>query len=153
MAENFYKRISENRKAHYDYFVEDTITCGIVLHGTEVKSIKSGHVSFPDGYVKIVNNELYLVNMNINEYQFSSFFSHNPKRDKKLLAHADEIKRLKRKVDEKGYTLIPLVLFNLNGLIKVEVGVCKGKKDYDKRETIKKRDIMRDSERDFKYKV
>ena len=102
------KLIAENRKARFNYFVEDTYECGIALVGTEVKSVKGGNISFPDAFAEIINGEVYLKNFHISEYSFSSIFNHNPDRPKKLLLHKEEIKRLIRKVEEKGYTLIPL---------------------------------------------
>nr|MBQ2234233.1 SsrA-binding protein SmpB [Treponema sp.] len=143
------KYIAENRKAHFDYFIEDTYECGIELQGTEVKSVKNGKISFPDGFAEIVNGEVFLKNVHISEYSFSSIFNHNPDRAKKLLLHKDEIKKLERKVTEKGYTLIPLNFYLKNGRVKVSLGVCKGKKQFDKRATIKQRDVNRDIQREF----
>ncbi|MCH5282127.1 MAG: SsrA-binding protein SmpB [Treponema sp.] len=144
------KKIAENRKARFNYFVEDSIECGVVLEGTEVKSVKSGNISFSDSFAEIINSEVWLKNFHISEYSFSSVFNHNPARPKKLLLHRDQIKRLVRKTDEKGYTLIPLDVYLKNGRVKISLGVCKGKKLFDKRETIKSRDIERDIARDFK---
>lgn len=143
------KYIAENRKAHFDYFIEDTYECGIELQGTEVKSVKNGKISFPDGFAEIVNGEVFLKNVHISEYSFSSIFNHNPDRAKKLLLHKDEIKKLERKVTEKGYTLVPLNFYLKNGRVKVSLGVCKGKKQFDKRATIKQRDVNRDIQREF----
>ena len=147
------KVISENRKARFDYFVEDSYECGIQLEGTEVKSVKNGSISFPDGFAEVVNGEVFLKNFHIAEYSFSSIFNHNPDRPKKLLLHKDEIKRIARKVDEKGYTLIPLDVYLKNGRVKVTLGICKGKKQYDKRESIKTRDINRDIQREISSKL
>lgn len=144
------KKIAENRKARFNYFVEDSIECGVVLEGTEVKSVKNGNISFSDSFAEIINSEVWLKNFHISEYSFSSVFNHNPARPKKLLLHRDQIKRLVRKTDEKGYTLIPLDVYLKNGRVKISLGVCKGKKLFDKRETIKSRDIERDIARDFK---
>ena len=143
------KIIAENRKAHYDYFIEDTYECGIALEGTEVKSFKNGNVSFPDSFAEIINNEVWVKNLHISEYAFSSIFNHNPDRPKKLLLHKEEIKRLKRKVEEKGYTLIPIQFYLKNGRVKASLGVCKGKKQYDKRASIKSRDLDREIQREF----
>lgn len=143
------KIISENRKARFDYFIEETYECGIVLQGTEVKSVKNGSVSFPDGFAEIINNEVWVKNFHISEYSFSSIFNHNPDRPKKLLLHADEIKRLVRKVETKGYTLIPIDVYLKNGRAKLTLGLCKGKKQFDKRATIKDRDLNRDLAREF----
>ena len=147
------KVISENRKARFDYFVEDSYECGIQLEGTEVKSVKNGSISYPDGFGEIKNGEIFLKNFHISEYSFSSIFNHNPDRPKKLLLHKEEIKRIERKIDQKGYTLIPLDVYLKNGRVKVTLGVCKGKKQYDKRETIKNRDINRDIQREFSAKL
>ena len=147
------KLIAENRKARFDYFIEDTYECGVVLEGTEVKSVKNGNVSFPDAFAEIQNNEVWIKNLHISEYSFSSIFNHNPDRPKKLLLHSEEIKKLIRKVDEKGYTLIPISIYLKDGRIKVSLGVCKGKKQYDKRDTIKNRDVERDIQREFSKKI
>lgn len=144
------KKIAENKKARFNYFVEDSIECGVALEGTEVKSVKNGNISFSDSFAEIINGEIWLKNFHISEYAFSSVFNHNPARAKKLLLHREQIKRLVRKTDEKGYTLIPLDVYLKNGRVKISLGVCKGKKLFDKRETIKSRDIERDIARDFK---
>ena len=147
------KIIAENRKARFDYFIEDTYECGIVLQGTEVKSVKNGNISFPDAFAEIVNGEVWVKNFHISEYSFSSIFNHDPDRPKKLLLHAEEIKRLTRRVEEKGCTLIPLDFYLKDGRVKVTLGVCKGKKMYDKRASIKDRDIQRDIQREFAGKL
>ena len=147
------KIIAENRKARFDYFIEDTYECGIVLQGTEVKSVKNGNISFPDAFAEIVNGEVWVKNFHISEYSFSSIFNHNPDRPKKLLLHAEEIKRLTRRVEEKGCTLIPLDFYLKDGRVKVTLGVCKGKNMYDKRASIKDRDIQRDIQREFAGKL
>jgi SsrA-binding protein len=147
------KIIAENRKARFDYFIEDTYECGIVLEGSEVKSVKNGNISFPDAFAEITNGEVWVKNFHISEYSFSSIFNHDPDRPKKLLLHADEIKRLTRRVDEKGCTLIPLDFYLKNGRVKVTLGVCKGKKMYDKRAAIKDRDVQRDIKREFAGKL
>lgn len=147
------KKIAENRKARFDYFIEDSIECGIVLEGTEVKCVKGGNLSFPDAFAEIVNGEIWVKGLHIAEYSYSSVFNHNPDRAKKLLLHRDQIKRLSRKVDEKGYTLIPLDFYLKNGRVKVTLGVCRGKKAFDKRETIKARDTDRMLAREFKKRL
>lgn len=143
------KTIAENRKARFDYFIEDTYECGLALEGTEVKSVKNGNISFPDSFAEIINGEIWVKNFHISEYTYSSIFNHNPDRPKKLLLHHEEIKRLTRKVEEKGYTLIPLNFYLKNGRVKMTLGVCKGKKQYDKRESIKNRDVQREIQREF----
>ena len=147
------KIIAENRKARFDYFIEDTYECGIVLQGTEVKSVKNGNISFPDAFAEIVNGEVWVKNFHISEYSFSSIFNHDPDRAKKLLLHKEEIKRITRRVEEKGCTLIPLDFYLKNGRVKVTLGVCKGKKQYDKRAAIKDRDVQRDIQREFAGKL
>lgn len=144
------KIIAENRKARFDYFIEDKIECGIVLEGTEVKSVKNGNLSFPDAFAEIINDEVIVRGLHISEYSYSSVFNHNPDRPKKLLLHKDEIKRLKRKIEVKGYTLIPTEIYLKNGLVKITLCVCKGKKQFDKRNTIKERDINRDLQKQFR---
>lgn len=144
------KIIAENKKARFDYFIEDKIECGIVLEGTEVKSVKNGNLSFPDAFAEIINDEVIVRGLHISEYSYSSVFNHNPDRPKKLLLHKDEIKRLKRKIEVKGYTLIPTEIYLKNGLVKITLGVCKGKKQFDKRNTIKERDINRDLQKQFR---
>ncbi|HOX91372.1 MAG TPA: SsrA-binding protein SmpB [Spirochaetales bacterium] len=141
------KIIAQNRRAYFDYTVEETLECGIVLVGSEVKSLRQGKASFPDGYAAFEKGELWLRNVHINEYAYSSIFNHDPDRPKKLLAHAQELKRLRRRVEEKGYTLIPLNFHFRSGRVKVELGLCKGKKHADKRESIKERDVKREMAR------
>lgn len=144
------KLIAENRKARFDYTIDDSIECGVVLQGTEVKSVKEGKISFPDSFAEIIKDEVWLKNFHISEYVYSSIFNHNPDRPKKLLLHREQIKRLQRKVEEKGYTLIPLSFYLKNGRLKVSLGICKGKKQFDKRNTIKDRDNQRDLQREFR---
>lgn len=147
-----YKSIAINRKAKFNYYVEETMECGIELKGTEVKSVKIGKFSFSDSYAKIENNQLWLVGLHITVYEFGNRFNHDPDRTRKLLVHKQEIKRLKRKTIEKGLTLIPLKFYLIKGLVKLELGLCKGKKQYDKRAEIKKRDQKREEEREMKYR-
>jgi len=144
--------LGENRKARFNYTVSENLECGIALKGTEVKSFKAGKFSFPDAFVEIRNSELYIKNLHVTPYDFGNIHNHTPDRVRKLLAHRMEIKKLERKVSEKGFTLIPLKFYLKNGRVKIDLGVCKGKKMYDKRATIKEKDIRRDSERDFRIK-
>lgn len=153
MSEYSTKQIADNRKARFDYSIEDSIECGVALLGSEVKSVKEGKISFPDSFAEIMNGEVWLKNFHISEYVYSSIFGHDPDRPKKLLLHSDEIKRLQRKVEEKGYTLIPLNFYLKNGRLKVSLGVCKGKKQFDKRNTIKERDVKRDMQREFRKRL
>ncbi|MBQ1628068.1 MAG: SsrA-binding protein SmpB [Treponema sp.] len=147
------KIIAENRKARFDYFIEETYECGLELLGTEVKSVKNGSISFPDAFAEIIKGEIFVKNFHITEYSYSSIFNHDPDRPKKLLLHREEIKRIERKVETKGYTLIPLDFYLKNGRVKVTLGVCRGKKQYDKRATIKDRDIQRDIQREFRKEL
>ena len=144
------KILAQNKKARYNYTIEDSLECGIVLEGTEVKSFRGGNISFPDAFAEIRNGEVWVRGLHVAEYNFSSVFNHDPDRPKKLLLHRDEIKRLARKVDEKGCTLIPLDFYLKNGRIKVTLGVCRGKKQFDKRADIRDRDVKRDLQREFR---
>ena len=144
------KLLASNRRARFNYSVEESLECGIELRGTEVKSLREGKFSFSDAYAKIENGELWLVGLHITPYRFGNIHNHDPERPRKLLAHRQEIKRLTRKVVERGLTLVPLSFYLKSGLVKLELGVCRGKKVVDKRETIKERDLKRDTERALK---
>jgi SsrA-binding protein len=146
------KVLAENRKARFQYTIDESIECGIVLQGTEVKSIKKGNFSFSDSYGRIKDGELWLIGFHVTPYEQGNIHNHLPDRERKLLVHKQEIKRLARKVDEKGFTLIPLKVYLKNGRVKLELGVCKGKKLSDKREAIKERDLRRETEREFKIR-
>ncbi|MBN2444592.1 MAG: SsrA-binding protein SmpB [Spirochaetales bacterium] len=146
------KVLANNKKARFLYFVTETLECGIELQGTEVKSIKTGKFSFSDSYAKIEKDELWLVALHISLYAFGNIHNHDPERIRKLLAHKKEIIRLRRKIQEKGLTLVPLRFYLVKGLVKVEIGVCKGKKLHDKRDVIKNRDMNRESDREYKIK-
>lgn len=143
--------LGENRKARFNYTVAETLECGLVLKGTEVKSIKAGRFSFPDSFAEIRKGELYIRNMHVTPYDHAGVFNHDAERVRKLLAHKAEIAKLERKVREKGVTLIPLKFYLVKGRVKVELGLCKGKKQYDKRQSIKDRDIHRDQQRDTRH--
>lgn len=134
----------ENRKARFDYFIEDTYEAGIVLMGTEIKSIRDGNCNLKDSYAIIRNNEVFLINVHISSYDKGNLFNHEETRTRKLLLNRNEIIKLKSKIELEGYTLIPLKVYFKNGRAKVLIGVAKGKKDYDKRESIKKKDIERE---------
>ena len=151
MADNV-KIIAVNRKARFDYAVDDTFECGMELMGTEVKSFRDGRISFPDAWAEVIKGEVWLRSLRIAENHFSSIFNHDPDRLKKLLLHRDEIKRINRKVEEKGYTLIPMSFYFKKGRVKVELGLCKGKKVYDKRANIRERDLKREIAREFRGK-
>ena len=139
--------LAENRKARHDYTVLDTVECGIQLTGTEVKSIRGAKVSLSGAYGAVLKGELWLVGADIATYEFGNRFNHNPKRDRKLLVHAKEIRELKMKTEAKGLTLIPLKLYLKHGRIKLELGICRGKALHDKRESLKNKDIERDLRR------
>ena len=141
------KLICQNRKAWHEYFIEDRFEAGIVLLGTEVKSLRDGKASLGDSYAKIKEGEVFLVDAHINPYSHANRFNHDPLRPRKLLLHKSEIRRLIGKVQEKGLTLIPLRLYFSDGKAKVELGLAKGKKLYDKRETLKRKAVERDMER------
>lgn len=141
-----------NRKARYDYVIEDTYEAGIVLTGTEIKSVRQGKVNIKDSYAIIRNDEIYLLNTHISIYEEGNRFNHEEDRTRKLLLHKREILKLKNKLELEGYTLIPLRFYFAKNKCKVEIGLCKGKKNYDKKESIKERDIQRELEKDFKYR-
>ena len=141
----------KNRKATYDYFIEEEIEVGIVLKGTEIKSIRNGQANLKDCYAIIKNNEVFLLNMFISKYENGSIFNHDERRTRKLLLHKKEILKLRDKVEISGYTLIPIKLYFEKNKAKILLGVAKGKKNYDKRESIKEKDIKRDLERYGKY--
>jgi len=147
------KTICTNKKAYHDYHIEDKYEAGIVLTGTEVKSLRDGNANLKDSYAKIKNGELYLINAHISPYSCGNIFNHDPKRDRKLLMHKREINRLLGKVSEKGFTIVPLALyFNKKNQVKVELGLAKGKTLYDKREAIKRRDETRLAEREMRIR-
>ncbi len=135
----------ENRKARHDYFIEDTYEAGIVLKGTEIKSIRNGGVNLKDSYATIKNEEVFILNMHISRYEEGNLFNHEETRTRKLLLHKNEIKKLKTKLNLEGYTIVPLKLYFKRGKAKILIGVGKGKHNYDKRETIKQRDIEREN--------
>jgi SsrA-binding protein len=141
------KLICQNKKAWHNYFFEDKYEAGIALLGTEVKSLREGRTNLGDSYGKIKNGEVFLVDVHISPYSHANRFNHDPLRTRKLLLHKKEIRRLIGKVQEKGFTLIPLRLYFSNGRAKVELGLGKGKKLFDKRETLKRKTMERDMER------
>lgn len=141
----------KNKRAEHEYFLMDTLTAGIVLTGTEIKSIRNGKASLADSYCTFKDDELYVVGMHIAEYDKGTYNNHDPKRDRKLLLNARELRKLKIKVQEKGLTIIPTVLFiNENGLAKLDIALARGKHYYDKRETLKTKDSKRDIEKQLK---
>ena len=152
MAKAANRLIANNKKARHDYFIEDTYETGIVLHGTEVKSLRQGKCSIKEAYIQIINGEVFVINMNITPYEKGNIFNKDPLRERKLLMHRYEINKLKGKIQEKGYTLVPLQVYFKGSLVKVEIGLARGKKLYDKRADIAKKDQRRELEKDFKVK-
>ena len=144
--------IANNKKAYHDYFIEETYEAGIALHGTEVKSLRMGKCSIKESFIRIENEEVYIYGMHISPYEKGNIFNKDPLRVKKLLLHKTEIRKLRAKIAEKGYTLVPLKVYFTNRLVKVEIGLAKGKKLYDKRQDIAKKDQRREAERDFKVR-
>ncbi len=146
------KLVANNKKAYHDYFVDEKYETGLVLHGTEVKSLRMGQCSIKEAFVRIENEEVWIYGMHISPYEKGNIFNKDPLRPKKLLMHKSEIRKLLGKVKEKGYTLMPLQVYFSDSKAKVEIGLCRGKKLYDKRHDLAKRDIMREAERDFKVR-
>lgn len=151
MAANEEKNITVNRKARHDYTILQIYEAGIALQGTEVKSLRAGKANLVDSYGSIKNNEVWLIGAHISEYTQGNINNHIPNRDRKLLLNSSEIRKLIGKTKEKGLTLIPLRLYFKNGKVKVELALVKGKREYDKREAIAKKDFQRDQERKIKY--
>lgn len=137
----------KNKKANFDYYIEETVECGIELKGTEIKSLRRGSGDLKDTFALIRNNEVYLVNMYIAKYEEGNQFNHQERRTRKLLLHKNEIKKLKEKIDREGYSLVPEKAYLVKNKVKILLGVGKGKKLYDKRETIKERDLKREAQR------
>ena len=152
MAKENIKLIANNKKARHDYFLEEDLEAGISLHGTEVKSLRMGKCSIKEAYVKIEQGEVILYGMHISPYEKGNIFNKDPLRPKKLLLHKKEIRRLKQKIAEKGYTLVPVQVYFKGSLVKVQISLAKGKKLYDKREDIARKDQRREAERNFKVR-
>jgi SsrA-binding protein len=144
------KLIAQNKKAYHDYHIEETVEAGIVLTGTEVKSLRAGRVNLRDSYAAMEKGELFLIGTHISPYEQGNIFNHDPLRPRKLLLHARELRRLYGKVQVAGYTLVPTKLYFKDGRVKVEVGLAKGKTTYDKRQTLAKKEAQREMERAFK---
>ncbi|HBF76756.1 MAG TPA: SsrA-binding protein [Clostridiaceae bacterium] len=144
------KNLSENRKAYHEYFIEETYEAGLELVGTEVKSVKLGKANLKDSYAEIKNGELFIENMHISPYEQGNIFNRDPLRTRRVLMHKAEIRKLEALVSQKGYTLIPVALYQTRGLIKVRIALAKGKKLYDKREVMAKKVAQREVERSFK---
>lgn len=151
-AKETQKLIANNKKAYHDYFIDETYEAGLVLHGTEVKSMRMGKCSVKESFIRIENGEVFVYGMHVSPYEKGNIFNKDPLRVKKLLMHKSEINKLAGKVAEKGYTLVPLQVYFKDGRAKVEIGLARGKKLYDKREDIAKKDQRREHEREFKIK-
>lgn len=152
MAKENSKLIANNKKARHDYFLEATYEAGIALHGTEVKSLRMGKCSIKESFIRIENGEMMIYGMHVSPYEKGNIFNKDPMRPKKLLMHRAEIRKLQGKLAEQGYTLVPVQVYFKGGLVKVQVALAKGKKLYDKRQDIAKKDQRREAEREFKVK-
>lgn len=152
MAKENYKLIANNKKARFDYFIEDSYEAGIALHGTEVKSLRMGKCSVKEAFVRIENGEVFIYNMHVSPYEKGNIFNKDPLRVKKLLLHKHEINKLSGQMVQKGYTIVPLQVYFKGSLVKIEIGLARGKKLYDKRQDIAKKDQRREAEKDFKIK-
>ena len=146
------KLIANNKKAYFDYFIEDKVEAGIALHGTEVKSLRMGKCSIKEAFIRIENGEVYVYGMHISPYEKGNIFNKDPLRVRKLLLHRYEINKLGGKMQQKGYTLVPLAVYLKGSLVKVEIGLAKGKKLYDKRSELAKKDVRREAEKEFKIR-
>lgn len=146
------KLIANNKKAYHDFFIDETYEAGIALHGTEVKSMRMGKCSIKESFIRIENGEVYVYGMHVSPYEKGNIFNKDPLRIKKLLLHKYEINKLQGKIKEKGYTLVPLQVYFKDGKVKVEIGLARGKKLYDKRQDIAKKDQRREAEKEFKVK-
>ncbi len=146
------KLVANNKKAYHDYFIDETYEAGIVLHGTEVKSMRMGKCSVKESFIRIENGEMFVYGMHVSPYEKGNIFNKDPLRVKKLLLHKYEINKMAGKVAEKGYTLVPLQVYFKDGKVKVEVGLARGKKLYDKRADIAKKDMRREAEKEFKVR-
>ena len=152
MSKDSYKLVANNKKAYHDYFIDDTYEAGISLSGTEVKSVRMGKCSIKESFVRIENGEVFIYGMHISPYEKGNIFNKDPLRVRKLLLHRGEINKMTGKIAEKGYTLVPLRVYFKGSLAKVEIGLARGKKLYDKREDIAKKDQRREAEKEFKIR-
>ena len=152
MGKDNFKLIANNKKAYHDYFIDEKYETGIELYGTELKSIRMGKCSIKEAFVRIQNGEVYIYGMHVNPYEKGNIFNKDPLRARKLLMHKAEIHKLGGKIAEKGFTLVPLQVYFKGSLVKVEIGLARGKKLYDKREDIAKKDQRRELEREFKVR-
>lgn len=152
MAKETVKLVANNKKAYHDFFILDTYEAGIALHGTEVKSLRMGKCSIKESFIRIENGEVFIYGMHVSPYEKGNIFNKDPLRVKKLLLHKSEINKLLGKIKEKGMSVVPLKVYFKGSLVKVEIGLAKGKKLYDKREDIAKKDQQREAQRDFKVR-
>ena len=146
------KLIANNKKAYYDYFIDEKYEAGLVLHGTEVKSLRQGKCSIKEAYIQIINGEVFVINMNITPYEKGNIFNKDPLRPKKLLLHQSEINKLEGQTSQKGFTIVPLQVYLSKGRVKMEIGLARGKKLYDKRDSVAKKDQQREALKDFKVR-
>ena len=146
------KLVANNKKAYHDYFIEDTYEAGISLHGTEVKSLRMGKCSVKEAFIRPEGNEMFIYQMHISPYEKGNIFNKDPLRPRKLLLHKQEIRKMIGQAAQKGYTFVPLKVYFKGSLVKIEVGLARGKKLYDKRDDIAKKDMRRETEREFKIK-
>ena len=153
MAKEPRKLIANKKKARHDYFIEDTYEAGICLHGTEVKSLRMGKCSVKESFIRIEDGEVFIYNMHISPYEKGNIFNKDPLRIKKLMLHKSEINKITGQIAQKGYTLVPLEVYFKGSLVKVEIGLARGKKLYDKRQDIAKKDQKRQAEREFKVRL
>lgn len=153
MAKEEMKLVANNKKAYHDYFIEETYEAGLVLHGTEVKSLRMGKCSIKEAFIRIENGEMYIYGMHISPYEKGNIFNKDPLRIKKLLLHKQQIRKLAGSSSEKGYTVVPLKVYFSNGRAKIEIGLAKGKKLYDKRQDIAKKDQKREAEKELKIRL
>lgn len=152
MSKESIKQIANNKKAYFDYFIEEKYEAGVVLHGTEVKSLRMGKCSVKEAFIRVENGELYIYNMHVSPYEKGNIFNKDPLRIRKLLLHKYEINKIGGQMQQKGYTLVPLSVYFKGSLVKMEIGLARGKKLYDKRQDIAKKDQRREAEKDFKIK-
>lgn len=152
MSKESVKLIANNKKAYFDYFIEDTFEAGLVLHGTEVKSLRMGKCSIKESFIRIENGEVFVYGMHISPYEKGNIFNKDPLRVKKLLMHKYEINKITGQLAAKGYTVVPLKVYLKGSLVKMEIGLARGKKLYDKRQDIAKKDQRREAEKEFKVK-
>ncbi len=152
MKQEAIKLVANNKKAYHDYFIDEKYEAGLVLHGTEVKSLRLGKCSVKEAFVRIENSEVWIYGMHISPYEKGNIFNRDPLRPKKLLMHKDEIRKLTGKISEKGFTIVPLQVYFKDGRAKIEIGLARGKKLYDKRQDIAKKDQRREAEKEFKVK-